>query len=375
MAQDSNSFPALNTVFRNKIVRNLRPIAIHWIKRAKLVRKADINGLILNAEQGIIGHFQQIEFAMKFIRGLHNLTQHQQGCVLTIGNFDGVHRGHQALLRHLRQAGSHRHLPVVVMVFEPQPLELFQPEAAPARLTRLREKLEHLEKFGVDEVVCINFDQDFAKLTAENFISELLVKRLNVKLLAIGDDFRFGAGRRGDFLLLQQAAKQYGFDVVSTETYIEQGKRISSTAVRQALANSDFPQAEILLGRPWSITGRVVHGDALGRTLGFPTANIPLKRRVTPVKGVFAVEVYGVDKQPLAGVANIGTRPTIKGLRQQLEVHLLDTQRDLYGKRIQVVIKHKIRDEQRFASLDALTQQIAQDVETARNFFVQRTTV
>ena len=339
------------------------------------MRKADINGLILNAEQGIIGHFQQIEFAMKFTRGLHNLTQHQQGCVLTIGNFDGVHRGHQALLRHLRQAGSHLHLPVVVMIFEPQPLELFQAEMAPARLTRLREKLEHLAAFGVDEVVCINFDREFSRLTAEDFISELLVRKLNVKLLAIGDDFRFGAGRQGDFLLLQQAAKQFGFEVVSTETYIEQGKRISSTAVRQALANNDFQQAEVLLGRPWAISGRVVHGDALGRTLGFPTANLPLKRLVTPVKGVFAVEVHGVGDRPIEGVANIGTRPTIKGIRQQLEVHLLDTRVNLYGRRIQVVIKHKIRDEQRFASLEALTQQIAQDVETARNYFVQRTTV
>lgn len=312
---------------------------------------------------------------MKFIRGLHNLTQHQQGCVLTIGNFDGVHRGHQALLRHLRQAGDHLHLPVVVMVFEPQPLELFQAERAPARLTRLREKIAYLTEFGVDEVVCVNFDQQFANLSAESFIRDLLVDRLNVKLLAIGDDFRFGAGRSGDFKLLQQAAARFDFEVVSTETFIEQGQRISSTAIRQALAQSDFSKAELLLGRPWAIAGRVVHGDALGRTLGFPTANLPLKRRITPVKGVFAVEVYGVGDNPITGVANIGTRPTIKGIRQQLEVHLFDTKVDLYGRWIQVVLREKIRDEQRFASLDELKQQIAMDVNTARNYFGQRTTV
>lgn len=311
---------------------------------------------------------------MKFIRGLQHLTLHKSGCVLTIGNFDGVHRGHQALLKQLRHAGQQLQLPVVVMIFEPQPLELFCANQAPARLTRLSEKVDYLAQLGVDEVVCVKFDDDFAKLTAQSFISNLLVARLNVKLLAIGDDFRFGAGRTGDFLLLQQAAIDYNFKVISTETFIEQGERVSSTAIRRALASNDLLQAERLLGRPWSITGRVVHGDALGRTLGFPTANIPLRRCASPVKGVYAVDVYGLDERPLAGVANIGTRPTIKGVRQQLEVHLLNKTMDLYGRRINVVLRHKIRDEQRFASLDELKGQIAQDVITAQNYFGQRTT-
>lgn len=306
---------------------------------------------------------------MKFIRGIYNLTQQHRGCVLTIGNFDGFHRGHQALMAELVEEGRKRQLPVIVMLFEPQPLELFAGDKAPARLMRLREKLKYLKQAGVDAVLCVRFDRRFAAHSAQSFISELLVEKLNVKFLAVGDDFRFGAGRQGDFLLLQKAGVEYGFDVISTQTFCDGGKRISSTAVRQALAQDDFVQAQALLGHPFSISGRVVHGDALGRTIGFPTANLPLRRTVTPVKGVFAVEVLGLGEQPIPGVANIGTRPTVKGLRQQLEVHLLDTHMNLYGRHIDVVLKQKIRDEQRFASLDALKEQIAKDVVTARQFF------
>jgi len=301
---------------------------------------------------------------MKFIRGIHNLNAQHHGCVLTIGNFDGVHRGHQALMGRLLEEGRKRNLPVMVMVFEPQPLELFAGESAPARLTRLREKLKYLAEIGVDYVLCVRFDHRFAALSAQSFISELLVNKLGVNYLAVGDDFRFGAGRQGDFLLLQKAGAQYGFDVVSTETFCDGGKRISSTAVRQALAEDNLALAQSLLGHPFSISGRVVHGDALGRTLGFPTANIPLRRCVSPVKGVYAVEVEGLGPTPLPGVANIGTRPTVKGLRQQLEVHLLDINMDLYGRHIDVVLKQKIRNEQRFASLDALKEQIAKETES-----------
>jgi riboflavin kinase / FMN adenylyltransferase len=312
---------------------------------------------------------------MKFIRGIYNLTQQHRGCVLTIGNFDGFHRGHQALMAELVEEGRKRQLPVIVMLFEPQPLELFAGDKAPARLMRLREKLKYLKQAGVDAVLCVRFDRRFAAHSAQSFISELLVEKLNVKFLAVGDDFRFGAGRQGDFLLLQKAGVEYGFDVISTQTFCDGGKRISSTAVRQALAQDDFVQAQALLGHPFSISGRVVHGDALGRTIGFPTANLPLRRTVTPVKGVFAVEVLGLGEQPIPGVANIGTRPTVKGLRQQLEVHLLDTHMNLYGRHIDVVLKQKIRDEQRFASLDALKEQIAKDVVTARQFFGLKTPV
>ncbi|WP_339024562.1 bifunctional riboflavin kinase/FAD synthetase [Leclercia pneumoniae] len=306
---------------------------------------------------------------MKLIRGIHNLSQAPHGCVLTIGNFDGVHRGHQALLQGLREEGRARGLPVVVMIFEPQPLELFASEKAPARLTRLREKLRYLAQCGVDYVLCVRFDRRFAALTAQNFVGDLLVKRLGVQFLAVGDDFRFGAGRQGDFLLLQKAGLEYGFDVTSTQTFCEGGVRVSSTAVRQALAEDKLDAAENLLGRPFTISGRVVHGDELGRTIGFPTANLPLRRQVSPVKGVYAVEVSGLGDKPLPGVANIGTRPTVAGVRQQLEVHLLDVVMDLYGRHIDVILRKKIRNEQRFASLDELKAQIARDELTAREFF------
>ncbi|WP_380184568.1 bifunctional riboflavin kinase/FAD synthetase [Kalamiella sp. sgz302252] len=306
---------------------------------------------------------------MKFIRGIHNLREQHRGCVLTIGNFDGVHRGHQSLLTRLCEEGRKRNLPVVVMLFEPQPLELFAAEKAPARLTRLREKLRYLSEAGVDAVLCLRFDRRFAALSAQSFVADLLVDKLDVRFLAVGDDFRFGAGRQGDFLLLQKAGADYGFEVMSTQTFCDDGKRISSTAVRQALAEDDLPLAATLLGHPFSISGRVVHGDALGRTIGFPTANLPLRRYVSPVKGVYAVEVYGLGDRPYPGVANIGTRPTVAGIRQQLEVHLLDVAIDLYGRHIEVVLCEKIRNEQRFASLDALKEQIAKDVVAARTFF------
>ncbi|MEQ4530379.1 MAG: bifunctional riboflavin kinase/FAD synthetase [Mixta sp.] len=312
---------------------------------------------------------------MKFIRGIHNLRTQPDGCVLTIGNFDGVHRGHQALLARLCEEGRQRGLPVVVMLFEPQPLELFAADKAPARLTRLRDKLKYLAQAGVDAVLCVRFDRRFAAVSAQSFVNDLLVDRLGVRFLAVGDDFRFGAGREGDFLLLQKAGEEYGFDVISTQTFSEGGKRISSTAIRQALANDDLTLAQSLLGHPFTLSGRVVHGDALGRTIGFPTANILLRRIVSPVKGVYAVEVHGLSEQPLPGVANIGTRPTVAGLRQQLEVHLLDVTMDMYGRHVDVVLRQKIRNEQRFPSLDALKEQIAKDVVTAREFFGLKTPV
>ena len=312
---------------------------------------------------------------MKFIRGIHNLRTQHRGCVLTIGNFDGVHRGHQALLARLREEGQRRGLPVMVMLFEPQPLELFAADKAPARLTRLRDKLKYLAQEGVDAVLCVRFDRRFAAVSAQSFVNDLLVDKLGVQFLAVGDDFRFGAGREGDFLLLQKAGVEYGFDVISTQTFSEGGKRISSTAIRQALADDNLTLAEALLGHPFALSGRVVHGDALGRTIGFPTANILLRRIVSPVKGVYAVEVHGLSEHPLPGVANIGTRPTVAGLRQQLEVHLLDVAMNMYGRHIDVVLRQKIRNEQRFPSLDALKEQIAKDVVTAREFFGLKTPV
>lgn len=295
--------------------------------------------------------------------------------MLTIGNFDGVHRGHQALLEQLKREGQRLGLPVMVMIFEPQPLELFAADKAPARLTRLRDKAKYLAQAGVDYLLCVKFDPRFAANTAQAFVAQLLVEKLGVKFLTVGDDFRFGAGRQGDFQLLQQAGAEFGFDVISTDSFCDGGLRISSTAIRQALHDDDLVLAETLLGHPYSISGRVVHGDELGRTLGFPTANLPLKRLVAPVKGVYAVDVYGLGSTPLYGVANIGTRPTVAGVRQQLEVHLLDVTMDLYGCHIDVVLRAKLRNEQRFASLEALKQQIANDVVTARTFFGLKTPV
>ena len=217
-------------------------------------------------------------------------------------------------------------------------------------------------------MLCVRFDRRFAALTAQNFISDLLVKHLRVKFLAVGDDFRFGAGREGDFLLLQKAGMEYGFDITSTQTFCEGGVRISTHRRRVEALADDIWLWQKFTGHPLHL-GRVVHGDELGRTIGFPTANVPLRRQVSPVKGVYAVEVLGLGEKPLPGVANIGTRPTVAGIRQQLEVHLLDVAMDLYGRHIQVVLRKKIRNEQRFASLDELKAQIARDELTAREFF------
>ncbi|WP_445375716.1 bifunctional riboflavin kinase/FAD synthetase [Photorhabdus tasmaniensis] len=309
---------------------------------------------------------------MELIRGIHNIRARHHGCVLTIGNFDGVHRGHQALLKHLKREGQRLGLPVTVMIFEPQPLEVFAKDNTPARLTRLRDKVKYLARYGVDYLLCVKFDRNFAANTPEAFVSQLLVEKLGVKFLAVGDDFRFGKSRSGDFAFLQQASETYGFDVTNSESFCDSGLRISSTAIRQALQDDDLVLAEILLGHPYSICGRVVHGKRLGSTIGFPTANLPLKRLVAPVQGVYVVEVYGLGDKPLPGVANIGTRPTVSGQGQQLEVHLIDTQMDLYGRHIDVVLRKKLRNEQRFASLDALKQQIANDLVAAKAFLKQQ---
>lgn len=306
---------------------------------------------------------------MELVRGTHNLGQNHVGCVLTIGNFDGVHLGHQALLRQLRRKAQQLSLPSVVMSFEPQPLEYFRGDQAPARLTTLRDKCRVLAELEIDRLVCLHFDRHFAAMSAEAFIEQLLVQRLGVRFLVIGDDFRFGAGRRGDFNLLRQAGERHGFEVVNTDSFCVQQQRISSTLIRDALAAGKLEQVAEWLGRRYSICGRVVHGDKLGRTIGFPTANVLLKRQVSPVSGVFAVRVHGSTPGPVVGVANIGQRPTVHGVRTQLEVHLFDFDGDLYGQVIEVELIRKLRDEQRFDSFELLRQQIQQDVQQARALF------
>ena len=303
---------------------------------------------------------------MELVRGLHNLRPRHRGCVATIGNFDGVHAGHQAILKRLRTHSDRLGLPGCVVIFEPQPREYFSPRSAPPRLTRLRDKLVLFAGQGVDRVLCLAFNRRLRELSAEEFVQQVLVDGMGVKHLEVGDDFRFGCDRSGDFAFLLESGKRHGFTVEAANTVADSGERVSSTRLRQVLAEGDFELAERLLGRPFSITGRVMHGQKLGRTLGAPTANVQLKRLHAPLQGVYRVSGE-VNGQTHKGVANIGTRPTVEGDgRPHLEVHLLDFAGDLYGERMTVTFHEKIRDEQRFDSLESLQQAIQADFATAR---------
>ncbi|QQX81500.1 bifunctional riboflavin kinase/FAD synthetase [Shewanella sp. KX20019] len=303
---------------------------------------------------------------MELIRGIYNILPKHHGCVLTIGNFDGVHRGHAEVINRLVGKAQHLGLPAVVMTFEPQPQEFFQGENAPARLSLLRDKLMLLDELAIDRVLCVNFNKKFADFSAEDFIEQLLVKALGIKYLVVGDDFCFGKQRQGNFDMLRKAGEKYGFVVVSTQSFILGDKRVSSTEVRQLLANGNMEQARRLLGHPFILSGKVAHGQKIGRTIGFPTANIALKRKVTPVRGVFAVKLYWNNSDIYEGVANVGFRPTVNGQVCQLEVHLFDFDGDLYGKAVEVELVAKIRDEQPFGSLDALKKQIKNDADRAK---------
>lgn len=295
--------------------------------------------------------------------------------VLTIGNFDGVHRGHRALLEQLTAKARACALPATVLTFEPHPRELFAPEQAPTRLASLREKLELLADCGVERVHICRFNRKLAGLPAEQFIEQILVRGLSVRHLIIGDDFRFGKGRVGDFPMLQQAGETHGFVVEAMQTVALGETRVSSSAVRSALAAGDMEAAERLLGRSYVMAGRVVHGEKMGRTLGFPTANICIKHKRPPLSGVFAVSVSGIDAQPLPGAASLGVRPTVaEGLKPLLEVHLLDFNREIYGAHVSVNFLHKLRDEAKYASMDELKAQIALDVVAVRRYFESRQT-
>lgn len=306
---------------------------------------------------------------MQFIRGLHNLRPEHRGCVATIGNFDGVHLGHQAVIGQLGEEAGRLHLPSVLITFEPQPMEYFRPQQAPARLTRLREKVQALRRFHVDRLLCLSFNRKLAGMAANDFIQRVLVDGLGIKYLVVGDDFRFGKDRAGDFALLQAAGREHGFAVVNMHTFLIDADRVSSTRVRGALNQGDLAAAERLLGRSYRMSGRVAHGEKLGRQLGFPTANIHVHRKATPLQGIFVVEVFGIEGEPLPGVASLGTRPTVDGKTTILEVYLFDFDRDIYGAHLQVSFLHKLRDEVRYTTLDALKVQIAKDVENARNYF------
>ncbi|WP_432742144.1 bifunctional riboflavin kinase/FAD synthetase [Methylobacter sp. G7] len=304
---------------------------------------------------------------MRLIRGLPHLKPLKSGCVLTIGNFDGLHLGHRAVIAKLAERGAALSLPVVVMTFEPQPLEYFLGENAPSRLMCLREKVLAFSKLPVDDLLILRFNQNFADCDAERFIEDILVKKLNVKHLVVGDDFHFGKTRRGNFAMLKEKGKLFDFEVEDTGSFQVTGLRVSSTLIRDALGDGDLALAEKMLGCCYSVCGRVAHGDKRGRTIGYPTANIQMFRKNTPINGVFAVTMTGIDGNEFEGVANVGTRPTFDGgSKVILEAHLFDFNREIYGRYVEVHFKQKIRDEMRFQSLDELKFQIIKDVAKAK---------
>lgn len=307
---------------------------------------------------------------MELIRGLHNLRPRHRGCVATIGAFDGVHRGHRLVLQQLLDKASEMALPAAVILFEPLPREYLSPGDAPARLMSFREKFEALAGLGVDRVLRVRFDEALRTMSALAFIERIFVNGLGARCVIVGDDLRFGHDREGDFELMRQQGEQHGFDCVQTATLDLEGERVSSTRIRQALADADFALTERLLGRPYSISGKVVYGDQRGRTLGVPTANLRLHRLEAPLSGVYTAEVYGAAEEPVPAVANVGFRPSVgEQPRASLEVHLLDFDGHLYGKRLRVSFREKIREEAKFDSLDALQEQIQKDIAFGRDYF------
>jgi riboflavin kinase/FMN adenylyltransferase len=295
----------------------------------------------------------------------------RQGAVVTIGNYDGVHLGHQAVLRTQKHLAARLSLPTVALVFEPQPREYFDPRSAPPRLTRLREKYLLLRDYGVDHFVCLRFGAELAAQTAEDFVERVLIERLGARGLVVGNDFRFGQGRRGDYALLCALGQARGVEVLRVPAFERDGARVSSTRVREALARGDLCAASRLLGRPYAIFGRVVHGEKRGRTWGYATANIPLRRRSSAVRGIFVARVRGLGPQPLPAVAYVGPRPALAETRELLEVHVLDFDADLYGEALWVELLHLLREDRTFATLEALRAQIALDIEHARRRWTQ----
>jgi riboflavin kinase / FMN adenylyltransferase len=319
---------------------------------------------------------------MQVFRGTHH-PGIAPACALTIGNFDGVHRGHQAMLALLHSEARHRGLPSCVVTFEPNPRDYFaalagKPELAPARIATLRDKLSELERCGIDQTVVLRFDAPFAAQSPQAFIQDVLLDGLGAKYVLVGDDFRFGAKRAGDYAMLDAAGQAHGFDVARMNSYEVHGQRVSSSAVREALAAGDMAAAATLLGRPYSISGHVIHGAKLGRTLGFRTLNLRFAHPRPAAMGIYAVRVHGLtdgpDNTALDGVASLGKRPTVDDSgRVLLEVYCLQWPAALgteggYGKLVSVELLHKLRDEARYDGLPALTAAITQDVADARSF-------
>jgi riboflavin kinase / FMN adenylyltransferase len=307
---------------------------------------------------------------MELIRGLHNLRPRHNGCVATIGAFDGVHLGHQAVIRHLLEKSVKLALPSLLIVFEPLPREFFAPLQAPARIMSFREKCRALEAFGVERLLRIRFNEKFRGMSAQRFVDDIFVAGLGVRYVVLGDDFRFGADRQGDIAFIREQGLHYGYATGSTPTFAVQGERVSSTRIREALENADFAAAEALLGRPYSISGRVIFGRQLGQVIGTRTANLQLRRLRAPLSGVYTVEVSGGGLERAHGVANVGVRPTVDdSIKANLEVHLLDREIDLYGRHIEVTFRHKLREEMKFGSVAELQKNIAMDIEQTRAWF------
>lgn len=313
---------------------------------------------------------------MKVFRGLPNAASGAP-CALTIGNFDGVHRGHQALLAQVREAADRLGVDAAVMTFEPHPREFFALIAgdlsrAPTRIASLRDKLESLEKAGIDRVIVEHFNAHFAEISPRDFVERVLVRGLHVKWLMVGNDFCYGARRAGNLETLIAAGKHFGFEVNLMPTVTNDGERISSSAVRAALASADFAQAARLLGHPYMISGHVIHGKKLGRTIGFPTLNLRVAHKRPALLGIFVVQVHGLASQPLPAVASIGVRPTVEDNgRVLLETHVFDYVQSCYGKLIRVEFLHKLRDEEKYADLPTLTEAINRDAKQARDWFGQ----
>lgn len=308
---------------------------------------------------------------MHLIRGLHNIAELHRGCAITIGNFDGLHRGHQALLEALKKSASEIGCPSCLMTFDPLPNEFFHRENAGARLMNTREKLYAFQDLppvlSPDYFMIMPFNKALASMTAESFIEQILVEALNVKSVIIGDDFHFGSDRAGNYDSLKAAGESYGFEVIALPTQTIDGYRVSSTRIREALEAGDFSGAETMLGKPYTICGKVSHGDKRGRTIGFPTANIRLRRLRSPIHGVYSVTMHSEHLGDAPGIANIGRRPTVEGERVQLEVHLFDFDEDIYDHNVCVSFQAKIRGEKKFESFEALKEQIKLDCEKARS--------
>jgi len=310
---------------------------------------------------------------MELIRGLHNMRPRHRGCVLTIGAFDGVHLGHQAVITHLLDKSRELGVPSLVIVFEPLPREYFSPLEAPARIMSFREKFFAMRDLGVDRLLRVQFNENLRGMSAQQFLDDIFVAGLGVRYVVLGDDFRFGNDRQGDLEFIRQQGPRHGYETRPPPTFSIDGERVSSTRIREALEAADFAAAQRLLGRPYSISGKVVYGRQLGQTLGTPTANLQLDRLRAPLAGVYVVEVSGAGLAAAAGVANVGVRPTVDdSIMANLEVHLLDREVALYGQHIEVTFRHKLRAEQKFGSLDELRENIARDIENARAWLGRR---